>query len=611
MKKFILGILIGVLIGGAVLLYVQHKQEEKAISSPQAQTEALNKFRRNQAQAKNEMNAKFQNKIADSAKNFMQSKTPQDMLKALDEIIKLRPQDANLYLLKAQLLHKQGDIKGALAEIDKAISLDPKNPNFYQVKAEIEFDNKDFDNAERDFTIAAQLSGKADNYYNRAVTNLNLGNYQAANRDFKKAQELYIKDGNIPAAKQSKNISDFLAQNMPSKPQVQQTTKNKQSNKKAQSTPQNNDAVNKLITSKMAQSLKHFSESDTLNEFKELFPQADFMKELTPQTNLLPETENQMPSDKDFVTQQDINLPKITKQDLLKGTALESIQKAEGLLAKKDYEGARAVLDKAIDNLPQDDNLYYNRAQANYMQGNYKDAFKDLDKALALNPKNHDAAIRKGDLFSSMGKNEQAKKAYQEAAQIAAEKGNQQGMQEAQTKYQLAEGKEITSKTNQRLTEAANAYYKKDYDTAANIFNQIYQENPTPENAFNLGLAYRGQGKTKEAYEMFSIAAENKPQDFNAQMLSAQSAVELQDFENATKYLDQAKKLDDSNPDMLSLSAGISVNNGDYDSARRELSDALLGYVKIAETTNDPAEKQRAEKQIKEITEYLKQFDNK
>jgi len=196
-----------------------------------------------------------------------------------------------------------------------------------------------------------------------------------------------------------------------------------------------------------------------------------------------------------------------------------------------------------------------------------------------------------------------------EAAQIAAANGNKKGEQEAQTKYQLAEGKEITAKTNQRLTDAANAYYRKDYNTAANLFNQIYQENPTPENAFNLGLAYRGQGKTKEAYEMFSIAAENKPQDFNAQLLSAQSAAELEDYENANRYLEQAKKLDDSNPDVWTLAAQINGNNGDLSAMKVSLQNALTGYQRELETVENNEEKERIEHQIENINFFLKQME--
>ena len=669
MKKFILGIFLGVVIAAVAVLYIeQERQQTQPVAKAETNTNTLNKFRRNQPQTREDLNRQLQNKIAQSANDLMQAKTPQDMLKAVNEIIKLRPEDPNLYLLKSQILKNQGKLKEALEEINKAIFLDPKNPNFYRVKGEIEFENKDFRSAERNFTAAAQLSGKADNYYNRAITNLNLGNYQAANLDFKKAQELYNKEGNLPAAKQSKDISTFLTKNIPAKPQSQQKT-TKSSAK--QNTPQNNAEINKLIQKQMPQALKHYSESESLKDFQELLPKVNLAPEVKttaqansaqqnntvskpnpapqdnaktqhntmprnnlppvdmvpqqreeqepdfePQTNLLPEDEKQMPQEDNSVQEQEINIPKITKKDIFKGTPVLSMQQAESMMANKDYAGAKAVLDDAIDKFPDDDRLYLNRAQANFMQGNHKGAIKDLDKALEINPDNYSAAISKGDLYGSLGQNEEAKSAYRQAANIAANNGNQRGVDEAQTKYQLADGKEITSKTDERFTRAANAYANKDYNTAAKIFEQIYSENPTPENAFNLGLAYKGQGDMEAAFKMLSITADNKQENFEVQMVTSQVAMELNpaDHVSARKYLDRAKEIANetgiTNPDMWALSAQINSSVGDHDSAAQDLRTALDGYNQQLAHTTDPEEQQRINAQIANIEEYLQQFEN-
>ena len=690
MKKFILGIFLGVAIAVVSVLYVQQEQANTQ-AEVKTETNAINKFRKNRTQTPEELNRQMQNKIAIAANDFMQAKTPQDMLNAINEIIKLRPQDPNLYLLKSQILKNQGNLKGALEEINKAISLEPQNPNLYQVRGEIEFGSKNFEKAERDFTIAAQLSGKADNYYNRAITNLNLGNYKAANLDFKKAQELYRKEGNLFASKQSKDISNLLTKNMP-KPQAMPKTP-KTNNKNTQEIQQNNAAVNDLIKSQMPKSLKRYSESETLKDFQDLFKEVNTIQKTNiadktnlapeperiyqnvaepevkhnlqsnsisqnnpsprtnyapqnntvpqnnleqsrpkpqnispredapteyeePQSNVLPEEEQQRRNQNDLTLQQNVAMPKITRNEILKSTPLISIHEAENLMAKKDYEGAQAVLDNAIHKFPQADNLYYSRAQSKYLQGNYKGALNDLDKALELNPQNTKAAITKGDLYSSLGQNSEAKNAYQEAAQIAADSGNKQALNEAQTKYQLAAGQEITAKADERFQKAANAYTNKDYSTAVALFNQIYEENPTPENAFNLGLAYKGQGNSREAYRMLSFTADNKPENFEAQMIAAQTAADqpLEDYENARRYLDKAKAISKEtgvlNPDMWALSAQINSALGDHDSARQDLENALDGYNEEMRKVTDPEERQRIEAQVKQINEYLQQFEN-
>lgn len=586
MKKFILGILFGVLIAGCAVFFLTKKGETPNQNIQQSST--LSKIRKTQQKPQNNLQKDLQKFTTD----LIQAQNPQQMLNALDEIIKLRPQDANLYALKSQILQQQGNFKEAIKAINKAISLDPQNPNYYRVRAEQEFAAQDFIKAERDFTTAAQLSGKADNYYNRAITNLNLGNYTAANRDFKTAQNLYKKEGNLPAANQAQNVSKMLTQNMPSQ-NVNIQTQKPQDIKKSKTENKNTQAINEALTSKISQSLKHFSQSETLKDFQELLPQG----------------ENGLKSLEELLNHHDIKAPKITEKDVVQGTALESISKAKQLIAQKDFEGAKQVLDKAVEDFPKDDSLLYNRAQANYAQGNYKEAFNDLNKALEMNPKNYQAMSSKGDMLQSSGQTEQAKKAYQEAAKMAQEAGNKKGEEEAKTKYQLLEGKEITARTNQRLTEAANAYYKGDYDTAANIFNQIYKDNPTPENAFNLGLAYNSQGKKKEAGQMFAFAADNKPQDLNAQVLAAQSAVQLQDYDAAKKYLEQAKKLDDENPDVWSLSAQINSVNGDMNRTRNDLQNALDGYRQKMSQTQDDTERERIEAQVQNIQSYLEQLN--
>lgn len=606
MKKFVFGIFIGIIIAFSVFMFL--RQEKEAFPSQNSGT-ALNKIR----QPKN-YKEDIEEKLREAVLNLSKAKEPKDILKSLDEILKYRPQDANVHALKAQVLQKEGNIPDAIDSINRAILLDPKNPNYYQMRAEMEFNLGNYDKAERDFSVAAQLSGKADNYYNRAITNLNLGNYQAANNDFKKARELYKKEGNLGAANQAENISQMLTQNMPKQEEQIQTnvTINKPEKKN-----KNDSIINQKKVEQISQSLKHFSENETFKDLKNYMPkQEDFRAAVSDLLTQMPKDENPAPANdeglptfEDMVKQQNIKAPKINKQDLLKGTALESITKAQKLLAQKDFEGARAELDSAINNFPDNDSLYYHRAQANYQNGDYKSAFADLNKALDLNPNNYQAALSRGDLFNSLGQSEQAKKAYLDAAKLAEQAGNTKAAEDAKTKYQLLEGKEITARTNQRFAEASNAFYKKDYDKAVNLFNQIYEENPNGSNAFNLGLAYQGQGNMNEANKMFVIAADKQPGDLKAQMAAASSAVSNKNFDMAQHYLDKALEIDNTNPDLWALSAQIDSNNGDYAKTKSDLRHALSGYEQKLGEIEDQAERQRIEKQIAEINSYLEQMN--
>lgn len=606
MKKFILGILIGIIIAIGVLILL--KQDGGEDIPPQA-TNALSKIR----QQKNYQND-VQEKLQEAVLNLSQAKEPEDILKALDEILKYRPQDANIHALKAEILQRQGNLPAAIQAINKAISIDPENPDFYQMRAEMEFNSGDFDKAEQDFSVAAQLSGKADNYYNRAIANLNLGNYQAANKDFQKAQELYKKEGNLGASKQAKNISDMLTENMPKQlPTVK--TNSAKTNKPTVQT-KNTPTINKKMMDKISNSFKHFSEAANLKDSNYIQNNKDIMSALSNLQLDIPKSKPQtqpqgkgLPTFEDMVQEQNIKAPKIQKQDLLKGTALDSITKAEKLLAKKDYEGARAVLDSAINNFPDNDSLYYHRAQANSQNGDYKSAFADLNKALDLNPNNYQAAISRGDLFNSLGQNEQAKKAYLDAANLAEEAGNKKMAEDAKTKYQLLEGKEISARTNQRFAEASNAYSRGDFNTAVNLFNQLYAENPDGPNAFNLGLAYQGQGNVKEANKMFAIAAEKQPKELKAQMAAANISMLNGDFDAAKKYLDKAREINDTNPDLWTLSAQMNLQEQNYTAAKKDMETALSGYEQMLGETQDSEERQRIEEQINKIQSTLEQMN--
>ncbi len=613
MKKFILGIFLGVII--ASIAVISLKREDKTVLPTQQNTvSAFDKIRGNRQNQTNNNQEKLQRAIENLMN--MQNKEPKDIISSLDEILKYRPQDANLHALKAQMLQKQGNLPSALEAINKAISLDPQNPNYYQVRGEINFNFQDFDEAERDFTIAAQLSGKADNYYNRAVTNLNLGNYEAANQDFKKAQNLYKKEGNLGASLQAKNMSGLLTEGLKQNAQNQATQTNTSKNKKQtgkisdgknKSKAQTNPAVNKNVMDKISKSLKHFSESETFSDFQELLPKGESAAALV--EDVKASLDDVAPSFEQTVAEQSTKQPKISKKELLKDTPFESVAKAKKLVSQKDFEGATSVLDKAIEKNQDNEALYYNRAIANYQKGDYKSAFNDLNKVLELNSNNYQAALAKGDMYNSLGQTAQAKQAYQNAAELAAEAGNNKVAEDAQTKYQLLEGQEITTRTNQRFQEAANAFKRQEYDKAADLFKQIYQDNPDAGNAYNLGLAYQGQGKMKEASEMFKIAAEEKPKDLKIQQAAAIAIAQEKDYDTAKKYLTQGLEIDPDNPDLWALDAEISGSQENFTEMKNKLEGALDRYKQRMQEIQDEAEIRRMQEQIEKINSYLEQME--
>ena len=85
MKKFILGILFGILIAGAVVYIFTQRDEEQEKTVKKPTSTALSKIRKNQQKTPNNV----QENLQKFATDLMQAKSPQQMIKAIDEIIKL------------------------------------------------------------------------------------------------------------------------------------------------------------------------------------------------------------------------------------------------------------------------------------------------------------------------------------------------------------------------------------------------------------------------------------------------------------------------------------------------------------------------------------------
>lgn len=89
--------------------------------------------------------------------------------------------------------------------------------------------------------------------------------------------------------------------------------------------------------------------------------------------------------------------------------------KAEGNLARADYDGAIADYSKAIELNPTWVGLYLGRADAYSHKQSLPEALRDYDKVLELKPDNAVAHFRRGALLEQKGDPDQAIVAYQKA----------------------------------------------------------------------------------------------------------------------------------------------------------------------------------------------------
>ena len=101
-----------------------------------------------------------------------------------------------------------------------------------------------------------------------------------------------------------------------------------------------------------------------------------------------------------------------TNQDAL-------VHYAQVLYELKDYDTALIVLDKTIENNPNDDKLYYNKALIEYEKEKYDLADSDIKKALLLNTNDDDYNYLQGMILEALNNNQGAIFAYEKYIELS------------------------------------------------------------------------------------------------------------------------------------------------------------------------------------------------
>lgn len=111
---------------------------------------------------------------------------------AMDEVIKLFPDDADFYVNRAYIRYNNYDYEGAMADYDYALTIDPQNEAAVFNRALLRTEVKAFPLAAQDFTQV--LSFDPSNFYalyNRGLVYLESGNYRSALADFREIARRY------------------------------------------------------------------------------------------------------------------------------------------------------------------------------------------------------------------------------------------------------------------------------------------------------------------------------------------------------------------------------------------------------------------------------------
>lgn len=113
-------------------------------------------------------------------------------LEAIDEVIRLYPDNSDLYLNRAFLRYKNDDYQGAMNDYDETIRLNPTNEDALFNRALLHFEVLELKEAADDFSSVLKLD--PNNFhalYNRALVYLQTKNYKKAEPDFQKILRKY------------------------------------------------------------------------------------------------------------------------------------------------------------------------------------------------------------------------------------------------------------------------------------------------------------------------------------------------------------------------------------------------------------------------------------
>lgn len=95
-----------------------------------------------------------------------------------------------------------------------------------------------------------------------------------------------------------------------------------------------------------------------------------------------------------------------------------------------DYQGAIHNYGLALEESPNNADIYYNRGVAHYSIGHTAEAMQDFSQAIQLNPSLAEAYGNRGAIRTALGDRQGALQDYQQAAQLFSQQGDEAAAQQ-------------------------------------------------------------------------------------------------------------------------------------------------------------------------------------
>ena len=432
-----------------------------------------------------------------------------EAIEAIDEIVRMNPDNPDLYINRAFFKYKNDDYYGAMADYNEAIHVDPYNSVALFNRALLHYEVLELDEAVSDFGRVIDLDGS--NFYariNRALIYLRKHQYAKAEGDFRAILKRYPRfypayyaiaecrqaQGDIAGAVQNAHKADELVRNYVSNPRknpLDRPTVAPVSNKRDRHQEQEDteedimDKFNQLMTATITEK-KELTFSD---KYKGKVQDRETALTLEPMFSLSMNapTQSLTAVSNYFKELGDLNSHNyISERIYLIGEdrqlTAEEINEAFSL-AEKFTAAIQSSRQRAVD--------YLGRGVVYTMLRNYEGALADFDKALELMPDFTVALMGKGYVMSRL------EASGKEVSPISIVEVYNKALQlNPNLVYAwFNEGNIYYDNGNYAMAEEC-------YDKAISLYPELGQA------YYNRGLARMQSGKKEQAFDDFSKAGE-------------------------------------------------------------------------------------------------------
>ncbi len=200
------------------------------------------------------------------------------------------------------------------------------------------------------------------------------------------------------------------------------------------------------------------------------------------------------------------------------------------------FDRAIATLERGIDRLPDSVALIVRLGHTCLVSGKPLKALEEMDKALALDPRNVDALTVRAGILDAAGRKDEAREGYERAlliepesrhlrASLAANLAYGGRLKEAIALYEALIADFPEEQAFYQFAAIAHSYLG-EYDRTVTLLRQALAIRPTAVGYFNLAVAYQKSGRLKEAVESFELYLRNSQGESEENIRKARAEID-------------------------------------------------------------------------------------